>query len=333
MTGTEGRPGETSQGVRLSVGFGTDKGLRRELNEDSFVAADPLFAVADGMGGHEAGEVASSECIKVLSAQDVLSHGARQATAAELQTALRLADTSIRELTNARAGTTVAGVVLVEECGVPYWLVFNVGDSRTYRLSQGTFTQVSVDHSEVQELVDAGFITAAEALVHPRRHVVTRALGAGSESEADFWLVPVEEGDRMLICSDGLSGEVSDPAIHQAMSTLRHPQDVVDSLIQAALRSGGRDNITVVVLDAHNVNGAAAEDTMGNVVAASNEETLPRIQLATEALQEPADDPAEVLESIPAEVLAPRTPPTNPLILTATASAGTETPLHEENHG
>ena len=194
---------------------------------------------------------------------------------------------------------------------MPYWLVFNVGDSRTYRLSQGDFAQVSVDHSEVQELVDAGFITAAEALTHPRRHVVTRALGTGTDTEADFWLVPVEEGDRILVCSDGLSGELSDEQIHRALSTLRHPQDAVDSLIQAALRSGGRDNITVVVVDASNVNGGAGGETLGNP---SNGPTQPR-KTPCRACRRPrkslpgavaATRPTEVLESIPKEFLAAR---------------------------
>ena len=108
VTAVEGRPAQGASGVRLSFGFGTDRGLRRELNEDSFLAADPLFAVADGMGGHEAGEVASRECIQTLSEQGVLTRRSRQATASDLAHALRLADARIRELTNARAGTTVS---------------------------------------------------------------------------------------------------------------------------------------------------------------------------------------------------------------------------------
>lgn len=275
----DGQPEESPDirhGVTLSFGFGSDRGLRRELNEDAFLAADPIFAVADGMGGHEAGEVASRECISVLSQQAVLAAGSRSATAVDLQQALRQADARIREISHARAGTTVTGVAVVEERGVPYWLVFNVGDSRTYRLSQGSFGQVSVDHSEVQELVDGGFITPAEALVHPRRHVVTRALGTGTDTEADYWLIPVEDGDRILVCSDGLTGEVSDEGIHRALSTLEHPQDVVDSLIQAALRSGGRDNVTVVVVDAARVDGTGPE-TLTQPSAPAEEDTLPRL--------------------------------------------------------
>lgn len=261
--------------VRLSFGFGSDRGLRREINEDSFLAADTVFAVADGMGGHEAGEVASSECITVLSQYAALSGGFQGSPALDLQQALRQADLRIREIANARAGTTITGVALVAEHELPYWLVFNVGDSRTYRLSRGEFTQVSVDHSEVQELVDGGFITPAEALVHPRRHVVTRALGTGNDTEADFWLIPVEDGDRILVCSDGLTGELGDEQIHRTLSTLSHPQDVVDSLIQAALRSGGRDNVTVVVVDAKNVSGESGEETRDQP-GVDSQDTLPR---------------------------------------------------------
>jgi protein phosphatase len=236
--------------LQLSCGYGTDRGLRRELNEDSFIAADPIFAVADGMGGHEAGEVASELCIRALGDTPALAAGLRSATAADVQGALERADTSIREATQSRAGTTVSGVVLVEELGVPYWLVFNIGDSRTYRLSQGILDQITVDHSEVQELVDAGHITSDEALVHPRRHVVTRAVGAGTETAADYWLMPVEAGDRILVCSDGLTEDVSDEDIFGILTTLGDPQDAADALIQAALRSGGRDNITAVIVDA-----------------------------------------------------------------------------------
>lgn len=257
-------PETGSATLRLRVGAGTDRGLRRELNEDAYIAADPLFAVADGMGGHEAGEVASNECVAVLGEQAVLVDGARNATAVDVQRALRLADSRIRELAHARAGTTLTGAVVVEERGTPYWLVFNVGDSRTYLISRGTFGQVTVDHSEVQELVDGGYITPAEALVHPRRHVVTRALGTGPDTEADYWLIPVEDGDRLLVCSDGLTGELSEEQIQHALTTIGDPQEAADSLIQSALRSGGRDNVTVIVVDANNSFHPVAADTAPN---------------------------------------------------------------------
>ncbi|WP_458113735.1 protein phosphatase 2C domain-containing protein [Arthrobacter sp. R1-13] len=271
-------PQHTEHGLQLSCGYGTDRGLRRELNEDSFIASDPVFAVADGMGGHEAGEIASGICVRVLAGMPQLATGERTATAAVVQQYLITADERIREATGSRAGTTLTGAVVVEQMGLPYWLVMNIGDSRTYRLSQGGFSQVTVDHSEVQELVDAGEITPEQATVHPRRHVVTRALGTGDETEADYWLLPVEEGDRILICSDGLNAELTDEHIFRILSTVGHPQDAVDALIQSALRSGGRDNVTVIVVDAKNVlNDAGAVTTAPRtVVAAEEEDTLPR---------------------------------------------------------
>ena len=272
-------------GLSLSYGYGTDRGLRRELNEDSFIASDPVFAVADGMGGHEAGEIASGMCVRALAAMPQLATGERSVTAAVIQQYLMKADSSIREATGARAGTTLTGAVVVEQMGMPYWLVMNIGDSRTYRLSQGQFAQVSVDHSEVQELVDAGEITPEEATVHPRRHVVTRALGTGDETEADYWLLPVEEGDRILVCSDGLNAELTDEHMFRILSTVGHPQDAVDALIQAALRNGGRDNVTVIVVDARNVmnDGGIATTAPRPGTDAEDEVTLPRAQVVEAA--------------------------------------------------
>ena len=260
--------------IRLTVGAGTDRGLRRELNEDSFTTASPLFAVADGMGGHEAGEVASRICVETMT-EYVRRH---ELGAAELQQLIADADRRIRAAAGSRAGTTVTGAALVEERGVPYWLVFNVGDSRTYRLNQGTLEQISVDHSEVQELLEAGRITAQEALVHPRRHVVTRALGTGDDSEPDFWMLPVESGDRMLICSDGLTSEVSDEHIHAILGSTVRPQDAVQALIQAALCSGGRDNITAIVVDAADVAQDAAQLAGAPRTEDEETDTLPRLE-------------------------------------------------------
>ncbi|BCT75515.1 serine/threonine protein phosphatase [Sinomonas cyclohexanicum] len=240
--------------LRLTVGSGTDRGLRRELNEDSFLARDPVFMVADGMGGHEAGEVASQLCVQALGDAPILAPGTHRATAQDIQHVIEEADWRIREATGARAGTTLSGAVVILITAVPYWLVANVGDSRTYRLSKaGRFVQISVDHSEVRELVDAGEITPEEALFHPRRHVVTRALGTGEDAEADFWLLPVEAGDRLLVCSDGLTSELRDEEILGILTSRTHPQDAADALIGAAIDAGGRDNITVIVVDARDV--------------------------------------------------------------------------------
>lgn len=235
--------------LRAVFGYASDRGLRREQNEDSLIAADPVFAVADGMGGHEAGEVASSICVRTLGDAPFVGQHLPEIGADDLRVLLRDADAGIREATGGRAGTTLTGAVLVREAGVPCWLVFNVGDSRTYRLTGGVLEQITVDHSEVQELVDMGQITPDEALIHPRRHVVTRALGTGSDTEADYWLIPAEPGDRLLVCSDGLTGEVSDGQLEQILLSVDNPQDACASMVDAALRSGGRDNITVLVVD------------------------------------------------------------------------------------
>lgn len=252
-SGTSGRAPCTGSSLQLRAGYGTNRGLRRETNEDSFIAADPVFAVADGMGGHAAGEVASGICVRTLAEMPQLTASERTATAALVQQYLYTADLSIREATSSQAGTTLSGVFVVEQAGIPYWLVLNIGDSRTYLLGRNGFGQITVDHSEVQELVDAGQITKAEAAVHPRRHVVTRALGTGDEAEADFWLMPIEEGDRILVCSDGLTGELGDEDIATILSAEADPQAAVDALIESALRSGGRDNVTCIVVDADTV--------------------------------------------------------------------------------
>lgn len=241
---------KTAPELRLSYGWSTDRGLRRELNEDSCIASVPIFAVADGMGGHAAGEVASELCIRALTGLAGPGADGAGITAASLQRCLVDADSAIREATGAQAGTTVTAAAFVKHLGAPYWLVMNLGDSRTYRLSKGKLQQVSVDHSEVQELIDAGEITPEQAAVHPRRHVVTRALGAGDGVEADYWLLPAEAGDRILLCSDGLTGELTDGQILQLLDPAAHPQEAAEALVQAALDSGGRDNITVIVVDA-----------------------------------------------------------------------------------
>ena len=215
------------------------------MNEDSFIASDPVFAVADGMGGHEAGEIASGICVRTLAGIPQLASGERDATAGVVQEYLLMADEGIREATGSRAGTTLSGVVVVEQMGVPYWLVLNIGDSRTYRLSQGKLSQVSVDHSEVQELVDAGADHPGAGRGAPppaRRHPRP---GHRRRDEADYWLLPIEEGDRILVCSDGLNGELDDEHISNILRSRADPQAAVDELIQAALRSGGRDNVTV----------------------------------------------------------------------------------------
>ena len=167
--------------------------------------------------------------------------------------------------------------------GIGYWVVLNLGDSRVYRLSKDIFEQVTVDHSVVQELMDRGELTSDEARVHPYRHMVTRALGAGPESEPDYWLIPAETGDRMLVCSDGLTGEVEDVSIERALRSPRDARTLSQDLVQLALDGGGRDNVSVVVVEAVEVVGLA-ETSAGTPESAPSpheesevdEDTLPR---------------------------------------------------------
>jgi protein phosphatase len=150
----------------------------------------------------------------------------------------------------AGAGTTLTGVVIADVDGEGYWLAINLGDSRTYRLSEGRFEQVSVDHSVVQELVDSGELAADAAQRDSRRNVITRAIGAGSDGEPDYWLIPAEEGDRILVCSDGLSGELEHDALHAVLLSESDPQAAATRLVHEAMVRGGRDNITALVVDA-----------------------------------------------------------------------------------
>lgn len=238
-----------ARGVRW--GTATDRGSRRETNEDSYLAQHPVFVVADGMGGHEAGEVASACAVDALRALV----GAERATPDDVRAALDVAQTAIRAIpveSGAPPGTTLSGVIVVEGERGPTWLVVNVGDSRTYRWADGALERVSVDHSEVEELVARGIITPQDARTHPRRHVVTRVLGGGRgvTPEPDFFALPVAAGDEVVVCTDGLTDEVPETRIAEILRHATGPQDAADRLLAAALVAGGHDNITVLVIEA-----------------------------------------------------------------------------------
>ncbi|MCL3863206.1 protein phosphatase 2C domain-containing protein [Actinotalea sp. K2] len=239
--------------VRTSWGSATDRGRVRRLNEDALLAYPPVFLVADGMGGHAAGDVASRLAVEEFS-QLAGRAGASpdEVHACFHRTATRLRETVAEGRT---AGTTVAGVAIAAHDGGSYWLVFNIGDSRVYRLAAGGLVQISVDHSVVQEMIDAGELLPEDAPGHPERHIITRAVGTGSEPEPDYWLIPAGTSDRLLICSDGLTTELSDVAIHRVLSEVADPQDAAQRLVADALVAGGRDNVSAVVVDV-----AAAHD-------------------------------------------------------------------------
>jgi protein phosphatase len=201
------------------------------------------------MGGHRAGEIASATVIEEFATYA----GRPSLSIQDLHTAVDRARRRVVDLPpgeGAGAGTTLSGVVICEVDGDAYWLAVNLGDSRTYRLSEGELEQISVDHSVVQELIDSGVLTADAAARDSRRNVITRAIGGGSDSEADYWLLPAEAGDRILVCSDGLPGELDRDAIHAILLAERDPQAAATRLVHEAMLRGGRDNITALVVDA-----------------------------------------------------------------------------------
>jgi len=239
----------------LKHGVATDMGNVRPQNEDAYVASEYLFAVADGMGGHNAGEVASALATTLL-LERAVGQSLTPEWFVEAITAInRTIHESAAESTERRGmGTTICALALVQQpdkaLESPQVALANVGDSRIYLWRAGIFRQLSVDHSYVQELVTEGLITEEEARVHPRRNIVTRALGIDDRVSVDSWLLPVFSGDRFVLCSDGLVDEVPTADIAALAAQQREPQIIADSLVALAKRNGGRDNITVVVVDA-----------------------------------------------------------------------------------
>ena len=244
--------------IRFSHGAATSVGRVRQVNEDRFLAVPPLFVVADGMGGHGSGDVASTIAIEEMSACAAL----RPLFTEAVLTALEHANRHIIERDKAsRMGTTVTGLAGLEADGGDQLMVFNIGDSRVYRLADHRLEQLTVDHSEVQELVLAGVITREQARTHPRRNVVTRALGSASGQRPDHWLLSAVTGDRYLVCSDGLFSELPDDAILPLLAA-GAPQQAADTLVAAACDAGGHDNVTVVVVDIDAGDDAADETTL-----------------------------------------------------------------------
>lgn len=231
--------------IRFSHGAASSVGRVRRVNEDSLVAVPPLYAVADGMGGHGSGDVASRLAVEVLARCAELRPLFTEAVLAALEEANRAI---IEHAGVHKMGTTVAGLAGLETVGGDHLMVFNVGDSRVYRLAGERVQQLTVDHSQVQELVLAGVITSDQARNHPRRNIVTRALGSAPALRADHWVHPVVDGDRFLICSDGLFTELPDAVIVPLLA-VGGPQQAAEALVAAACDAGGHDNVTVLVVD------------------------------------------------------------------------------------
>lgn len=244
--------------VEVHHGAATDVGLVRDANEDAFLAAPPVFVVADGMGGHQGGEVASRIVVEEFGRLADEGYDPRDGAEA-VAGALRSAQERIAEYAAAQrvrgvpgrrsAGTTAVAAVLVEGEGEPAWLLANLGDSRAYRFVGGLLEQVSVDHSLVQELVDAGKISEDDVATHPDRHVITRALGLPGRGEADYFLLPIAAAERLVLCTDGVTGMIDDAAIARILAAADDPRDAADRLVAEAVAAGGRDNATAVVVD------------------------------------------------------------------------------------
>ncbi|WP_344029031.1 Stp1/IreP family PP2C-type Ser/Thr phosphatase [Streptomyces luteireticuli] len=284
--------------MSLSLRFaaGSHKGMIREGNEDSGYAGPRLLAIADGMGGQAAGEVASSEVISTLVSLDDDVPGSDILTS--LGTAVHRANEQLRSMVEEDPqlegmGTTLTALLWT---GQRLGLV-HVGDSRAYLLRDGVLTQITQDHTWVQRLVDEGRITEEEATTHPQRSLLMRALGSGDHVEPDLSIREVRAGDRYLICSDGLSGVVSHETIEERLASYQGPQETVQELIELALRGGGPDNVTVIVADVLDVDGGdtlAAQQFTDTpvVVGAVAENQFPLGHLG--AMQTPAGRASEL---------------------------------------
>ena len=236
----------TRKGAVTKFGSRTDVGSVREQNEDSLIVNPPLFVVADGMGGHAAGEVASE-----IAVNTILELAPDHADAEALGHAVEEAN---RDIINAALagegregmGTTVTAAILERDKLV----IAQVGDSRAYLLHNGELTQLTRDHSLMANMIEAGQITPEEARFHPNRSVITRALGNDPDTLPDLYEINVEDGDRLLLCSDGLYSMLEDDEIAAVMRRVSDPQRCASTLVNGAIAAGGHDNITVIVADA-----------------------------------------------------------------------------------
>jgi len=276
--------------VRFSAGARTDVGRGRPENEDSILVdeAGGLYAVADGMGGHRAGEVASATAIETLQAAyrggRPLDEAIEEANAAVFSKGAD--DPALRGM-----GTTLTAVTLVDRRTA---LLGHVGDSRAYLLRDGAVTQVTEDHSLVEQLVREGRLSPEEAQSHPQRAIITRALGVDAQVEVDTYRIDLKAGDRLLICSDGLTNMLSDDTIAATLRRHPDPQQAADTLVDMANQAGGDDNITVVILDAladGNDGAAAATPAAATSVDAEDPEPV---------LDSPAAEPPAPLRIEPA---------------------------------
>ena len=233
----------------LRSGSASDVGRVRAVNEDLALESLTLFAVADGMGGHAGGEIAARTAIDALK-----SEFGRKPSIDGLVDAVHEANQAVWDRGHADPdllgmGTTLTAAALVATDEGDRLVLANVGDSRAYRFHGSGLEQLTTDHSVAEELVARGELSEAEAAIHPHRHILTRALGVAPDIDVDVWQVVPEEGDRFLLCSDGLTNEVPTEEITRVLSEYRDPEAAAEALVRMANEAGGSDNITVVVLD------------------------------------------------------------------------------------
>jgi serine/threonine protein phosphatase PrpC len=262
-------PAGVRTGVRLRSGAVTHLGHVRDLNQDALLDAPPVFVVADGMGGHQGGEVASAIVVEEFARLAAEGYDVAEAPVA-VTACLAGCHRRIREYGAAHgsagdpdwyAGTTVVAALLCHDENEVKWLLVNLGDSRAYRVDvDGLLEQISVDHSVVQELLDAGEIDEQTAAVHPERHVITRALGGPRLPQPDLFVLPLVSARRLLLCSDGVTSMLADDEVERILVGLEDPHDAAGAVVAAALAAGGEDNTTAVVVD---VVGLSSADRLG----------------------------------------------------------------------
>lgn len=238
----------------MNIAGRSDRGQCRSRNEDAFYIPAPegpqdMILVADGMGGHRGGDVASSTAVEVI-CQTVVSLTKESSAQAVIQAATGRANKAIYEL--AQVEDVYRGMGTTMTLGVyrqGIWTLGQVGDSRAYRLHQGKLSRITCDHSLVEEMVHEGALTPAQAREHALRHIITRAVGIDPVLEVDFYEVKLAAGDRLLLCSDGLSDMLTEKELAAILDRPACVQEQVENLIQAANAAGGRDNITVILVE------------------------------------------------------------------------------------
>lgn len=231
--------------MQWSTGAGaTDRGPRPD-NQDAFLSAGPVHVVADGIGGQRGGGAASKAIVEAFQHLTTVHPAQPREVGAAVRIAQQAVDRVAAEY-GGESGSTLTGAVAVEHKGEPWWMVINVGDSRVYVVDDDDISQVTVDHSYVQELVDRGEITRAQAYAHPDRNIITRAIGDG-DPNFDAWLVPVVPGQQLVITSDGLPNTLPDARIASIVRRAEDSAAAAQGLIDAALAAGANDNVTVIV--------------------------------------------------------------------------------------